>query len=41
MAKQSERCASIPKVLKVTGLNLSSGSESTFHSDLLLTERLQ
>jgi hypothetical protein len=36
LAEWSERCASIPKV---TGWNSSSGSESTFRSDLLLTPR--
>jgi hypothetical protein len=36
LAQWSERCASIPKI---TGSNLSGGSELTFHSALLLTAR--
>jgi hypothetical protein len=36
LAEWSERCAIIPKI---TGSNPSGGSELTFRSDLLLTER--
>jgi hypothetical protein len=36
LAEWSERCASIPKI---TGSNRSGGSELTFRSDLLLTDR--
>jgi hypothetical protein len=36
LAEWSVRCASVPKV---AGSNPSGGSESTFHSDLLLTAR--
>jgi hypothetical protein len=36
LAKRSEKCACVPKV---AGSSPSEGSESTFRSDLLLTER--